>query len=196
MFAEITSGCIDLYNLWGSCSTGMLWKMIDRIDKRLHDVFDTLQSTTHITGKSYEYPADAPQLSRPAVTAAESSNTTAEQSTTRTPTPSEKKSANNQDRRRGKGKNNKKRRNDSRAPPYPTPAKQYRGTKQGNRALRCARSCPNRRDLQRMSSERLRKSQRHPLAIKVNLVQQTAGLYNIPKRRSSKKTPSLTIYHS
>ncbi|KAJ3959594.1 hypothetical protein N0V92_003812 [Colletotrichum tropicale] len=107
-FAEMTSGGIDLSNLWGSCPTGMPCKMIDRIDKRLHDVFDMLQSTTHITGKSYEYPADAPQLSRPAVTAAESSNTTAEQSTTRTPTPSEKNSEINQDRRRGKGKNNKK----------------------------------------------------------------------------------------
>ncbi|KAF0324684.1 hypothetical protein RB213_009986 [Colletotrichum asianum] len=130
-FAEMTSGGIDLYNLWRSCPTGMPYKMIDRIDKRLHDVFDTLQSTTHITGKSYEYPADAPQLSRPAVAAIESSNTTAEQSNTRTPTPSEKNSGNNQDRRRGKGKNNKKRRNDSRAQPYPTSAKQHRGTKQG-----------------------------------------------------------------
>ncbi|KAJ4999258.1 hypothetical protein K4K48_004362 [Colletotrichum sp. SAR 10_66] len=79
-FAEMSSGGVDLYNLWGSCPTGMPYKMIDRIDRRLHDVFDTLQSTTHITGKSYEYPADAPQLSRPAVTAAESSNTAAEQS--------------------------------------------------------------------------------------------------------------------
>ncbi|KAK1851003.1 hypothetical protein CCHR01_06327 [Colletotrichum chrysophilum] len=105
-FAEMTSGGIDLYNLWGSCPTGMPYKMIDRIDKRLHDP-------------------------RPAVVATESSTTTAEQSNIRTPTPSEKHSGNNQDRRRGKGKNNKKRRNDSRAQPYPTPAKQHRGTKQG-----------------------------------------------------------------
>ncbi|KAF5526370.1 hypothetical protein CGCA056_v003479 [Colletotrichum aenigma] len=129
-FAEMTSGGIDLYNLWASCPTGMPYKMIDRIDKRLHDVFDTLQSTTRITGMSYEYPADAPQLSRPAVFATESSNTAAEQSNIRTPTPSEKNSGNNQDRRRGKGKHNKKRRNDSRAQPYPTSAKQHRGTKQ------------------------------------------------------------------
>ncbi|KAH0432131.1 hypothetical protein CcaCcLH18_06629 [Colletotrichum camelliae] len=125
-FAKMTSGGMEVFRIWESCPTGIPHKMIERIDKRLHDVFDTLQSTTHITGKSYEYPPEAPRLLEPTHTATKPPTTISEPSNPPASAPSEKNSGNNPDRRRGKGKNNKKRR----AQPYPTPAKQQNGNKQ------------------------------------------------------------------